>query len=604
MASFFQMDTTFTSGLGPLPSNTIANSKGKLKAITTRSCIVLDGPFISIPPPLINPKEDERIEETLTDQDLAECTIKVPQALVQKPKPPSQRNFVTASTPIETKKPLVKDEEAADVDVHLYRSMIGSLMYLTASRLDIMYEVCACYRFQVTPKTSHLQVVKRIFRYLKGQPKLDLWYPSESAFDLEANSDSDYAGANLDRKSTTRGCQFLCMRLISWQCKKQTIIATLTTEAEYVAAAICTLARIARDVFVPVGKFTFPAHFVIVDYESDPRVPLIFRRPFLRTARALIDVHGEEMILHDGDERLTLNMRHDTSSYSNQPQKESINMINIYHDSCEDFLKDLFATNHLSGNPTFSSHPNLTSPKVNDDIFDPEGDMEFTDELALITFLPGTDDLSFDIESDLKEIEYFLNHDPIREMGSILKDSIDEDNLVDLNDNLVDTMPEISSDFLPSLEYDSFLFEDFFEVDALPSTDKEDKVFNPGIFIQESLFEVTTHVAPDKNVMKISNASLILEDFNPPLYELPFLKEVSGSKTLLSFSSKNKEKDFKLEILTSKGVYTSLLPELTHRSHKVFKLIKILEISMEIIPCSFGEDIRILDVPCLHFYPP
>ncbi|GJU74080.1 hypothetical protein Tco_1265485 [Tanacetum coccineum] len=145
----------------------------------------------------------------------------------------------TASTPIETHKPLVKDEEASDLDVYIYRSMIGSLMYLTASRPDIMFAVCACSRFQVTPKTSHLSAVKRIFRYLKGKPKLGLWYPRVSSFDLEAYSDSDYAGANLDRKSTTGGCQFLGRRLISWQCKKQTIVATSTTEAEYVAAANC-----------------------------------------------------------------------------------------------------------------------------------------------------------------------------------------------------------------------------------------------------------------------------------------------------------------------------------------------------------------------------
>nr|GEX08495.1 ribonuclease H-like domain-containing protein [Tanacetum cinerariifolium] len=107
------------------------------------------------------------------------------------------------STLIKTKKPLVKDEEAADVDVYLYRSMIGSLMYLIASRPDIMYAVCACSRFQVTLKTLHLHVMKRIFRYLKGQPKLGIWYPKELAFDLEAYSDSDYAGANLDSKSTT-----------------------------------------------------------------------------------------------------------------------------------------------------------------------------------------------------------------------------------------------------------------------------------------------------------------------------------------------------------------------------------------------------------------
>ncbi|GKA42891.1 putative ribonuclease H-like domain-containing protein [Tanacetum coccineum] len=150
-----------------------------------------------------------------------------------------EESVKTASTPIETQKPLVKDEEASDVDVHLYRSMIGSLMYLTASRPDIMFAVCACSRFQVTPKTSHLSAVKRIFRYLKGKPKLGLWYPRVSSFDLEAYSDSDYAGANLDRKSTTGGCQFLGRRLISWQCKKQTIMATSTTEAEYVAAANC-----------------------------------------------------------------------------------------------------------------------------------------------------------------------------------------------------------------------------------------------------------------------------------------------------------------------------------------------------------------------------
>ncbi|GKC55552.1 putative ribonuclease H-like domain-containing protein [Tanacetum coccineum] len=143
----------------------------------------------------------------------------------------------TASTPIETQKPLVKDEEASDVDVHLYRSMIGSLMYLTASRPDIMFAVCACSRFQVTPKTSHLNAVKRIFRYLKGKPKLGLWYPRVSSFDLEAYSDSDYAGANLDRKSTTGGCQFLGRRLISMVIAiKQNNCGDFYTEAEYFAS--------------------------------------------------------------------------------------------------------------------------------------------------------------------------------------------------------------------------------------------------------------------------------------------------------------------------------------------------------------------------------
>ncbi|GJV01961.1 hypothetical protein Tco_1335530 [Tanacetum coccineum] len=229
-------------------------------------------------------------------------------------------------------------------------------------------------------------------------------------------------------------------------------------------------------------------------------------------------------------------------------------------------------------------------------------------------------------------------------MDSILEDSVDENSL---DDNLDDTISEMftdehaldysspplwddyddlfdskeekikdskilideldlpgSSDFLPFPEYDSVFYEDFSEVDALPSTDNEDKIFNPGILIHENLFEVTNLATPEKNVKKTTNASLILEDFNPPLYELPFHKEVLGLGILLSFSSENEEKVFNPGILTSKRVHTSLLPELSHRGSKAFKVIKILESPMEIFPCSYGEDIRVLDVPCLHFYPP
>ncbi|GJS26822.1 hypothetical protein Tco_0487442 [Tanacetum coccineum] len=440
-------------------------------------------------------------------------------------------------------------------------------------------------------------------------------------------------------------------------------------------------------------------------------------------------------------------------------------MIDVYNVSHEEIREDLFATNHPIGNLTslVSSHTNLTSPEVNDDIFDPKEDIienllnldktkdlppyhdnhlsgnptpisepetksssssptlisleesdliceefeaylasdsfppgnsnpssflppfhnsvsvnttssspslhisetndyfleEFVDELTHITFPPGNDDCPFDAESDLRELEYLINHDPIRDMDSILEDSVDENSL---DDNLDDTISEMftdehaldysspplwddyvddlfdhetvnndtyddpfdfkeekikdskilideldlpeSNNVLPFPEYDSVFYEDFSEVDALPSTDNEDKVFNPGILIHENLFEVTNFATPDKNVKKTTNASLILEDFNPPLYELPFHKEVPGLGALLSFSSKNEEKVYNPRILTSKRVHTSLLPELSHRGTKAFKVTKILESPMEIFPCSYQEDIRSLDVPCLHFYPP
>nr|GEX89583.1 reverse transcriptase domain-containing protein [Tanacetum cinerariifolium] len=261
MASFSQMNTPSNSGSGSLPRNTIANLKGELKAITTRSGIVLNGPSVPISPPFINLEEDERLSFS------------------------TRRNFK---------------------------------------------------KWQTHP------LMKIAHRELKCKALADL-------------------GASIN-----------LMPLSIW--KKLGLPELISTRMtlKLVNRAMCTLAGIARDVFVPVGKVTFLADFVIVDYESDPRVPLILGRPFLRTARALIDVQGEEMILHDGDERLTLNMRHDTSSYSSQPKKESINMINIFDDLNEDFLENLSARNHQSGNPTFPSHPKLTSPEVKDDVFDPE----------------------------------------------------------------------------------------------------------------------------------------------------------------------------------------------------------------------------------------
>nr|GEV31539.1 reverse transcriptase domain-containing protein [Tanacetum cinerariifolium] len=452
------------------------------QAITTQSGIVLDGPSVPIPPLFTNPKEDERVEETLTDQDLAEYTIKL------------HINITLAD---------------ALILIPKYQKMLKALL----SNMEKLLELAN------TPLNENCSAVilNKLHEKLGDLGKF-LILCGFSELKCKALTD---LGASIN-----------LMPLSVW--KKIGLPELISTRMtlELANRVICTPAGIAIDVFVPVGKFTFPADFVIVDNESDPRVPLILGRPFLRTAHALIDVHGEEMILHD----------------------------------------DLIATNHLSGNPTCSSHLDLTSPEVKDDIFDPEGGNVL-------------------IEKD---------------MDSILKDSIDENNLADLNDNLIDTMPKMftdehaldylspsmydkydddifeldsdnddayndpfdskgekikeskllideldlprSSDFLPSPKYDSFLFEDFSEVDALPSTNNEDKMFNPEILIHENLVEVNTQVAPDKNVKKIAiyHASFILEDFDPPpLYELPFLKEVPRSKTLLLFSSKNEDKIFK-----------------------------------------------------------
>ena len=138
-------------------------------------------------------------------------------------------------TPMAVNGHLDLNEDGKSVDQKVYHSMIGSLLYLCASRPDIMLSVCMCAKFQANSKECHLVAVKRILRYLVLTPNLSLWYPKGSTFDLLGYSDSDYAGCKVDRKSTMGTCQFLIRSLVSWSSKKQ----NSTAEAEYVAAGTC-----------------------------------------------------------------------------------------------------------------------------------------------------------------------------------------------------------------------------------------------------------------------------------------------------------------------------------------------------------------------------
>ncbi|KAK1392928.1 hypothetical protein POM88_011984 [Heracleum sosnowskyi] len=145
----------------------------------------------------------------------------------------------SARTPSSTAIKLGASDNSIKVDVTSYRGMIGSLLYLTASRPDIMYATCLCARFQADPRDLHLVAVKRILRYIKGTPNLGIWYPKDSGFNLVGYTDSDYAGSVVDRKSTSGSCQFLGGRLISWYSKKQQTVSNSTAEAEYIASGSC-----------------------------------------------------------------------------------------------------------------------------------------------------------------------------------------------------------------------------------------------------------------------------------------------------------------------------------------------------------------------------
>nr|GEY49227.1 reverse transcriptase domain-containing protein, chloroplastic [Tanacetum cinerariifolium] len=339
MVSLLQMNIASTSGSGTLPGNTIANPKGKLKAITTRSGLVTKGPTVPNLPKFVNPEEDECVEETYTDLDHVEYTIKE-----------------LANTPLN--------------------------------------ENCSAI------------IVKKLPEKLEDPGKF-LIPCGFSELKCKALAD---LGANIN-----------LMPLSVW--KKlglPDLIPTLMT-LKLANRAICIPDGIARDVFVPVGKFTFSADFIVVDYESDHRVPLLLGRPFLRTARALIYVHGKEMILRDGDERLTLNMKHDTASNSNHPYRDSVNLINIFN------LSKMFTDEQ----PPDYSFP-LRFDVYPDDFLEIESDATFDDDY-------------FDSEGEkIKEAELLI--DPL----------------------------DLPCDILS--EYDSFNSQDFSRDDVLPSPDNEDKV--------------------------------------------------------------------------------------------------------------------------------
>nr|GEX51298.1 hypothetical protein [Tanacetum cinerariifolium] len=545
--------------VGSLSGNTVANPKRELKAITTRSGLVIDGPTVPTPPKSVTPEEDECVEETYTDPDLAEYTIKV--------SPPPVQNLS-----LQFKDTLFCIQRTLLHRISLLMPKYQKMLKALLSNKEKLQELAN------TPLNENCSAV-----ILKKLPE-KLGDPGKFLIPCRYSELKCKALADL-------GASINLMPLSVWKKLGLPDLIPTRMTLELANRVICTPDEIAKDVFVPVGRFTFPADFVVVDYESDPRVPLILGRPFLRIARALIDVHA---------------------SYSNHPHRESVNLINIFNISSEDCL-EVLVLNKQSGNPTFSLHKELASPKVTHEIHDLKGcnflseelphidsfnDIhphfddnplsssttysshslleEFTDELALITYPPDYDDnLKCDIESDLREIEFllYLGED------SDLKDSIDQRNLANLDDLFVVTTPEMFTDEQPTdysfpLRFDVYP-DDFLEIesdadnfyddsfdskgekskrdDDLPLPDNENKVFNLGILIHEKSVKIITRVAQEKK-LAISYASLVFEDFDPLFYELLVFKYVPNLMRLLLFSSKNKEKVFKPGIYTFEKV--------------------------------------------------
>ncbi|KAJ9560782.1 hypothetical protein OSB04_005942 [Centaurea solstitialis] len=178
----------------------------------------------------------------------------------------------SAATPMPRNFQLSADTSGKPVDQKTYRAIIGSLLYLTASRPDIVFSTGVCARFQCDPRDSHLSAVKRILRYLKGTPDFGLWYPKDSGFELIAYTDSDHAGCKLNRKSTSGACQFLGDKLVSWSSWKQNCVSLSTAEAEYVAATCCCSQVLWMK--TQLADFGYTMHRIPIYYDSKSAIQI------------------------------------------------------------------------------------------------------------------------------------------------------------------------------------------------------------------------------------------------------------------------------------------------------------------------------------------
>ncbi|GJZ60456.1 reverse transcriptase domain-containing protein [Tanacetum coccineum] len=356
------------SGSGSLPSNTIANPIGDVKAITTRSGVAYDGPTIP-PTPSPLPKEVERETELTKDKvqtTSSESTIHVQPSVVQVP------ILGPEVSPKPNPKLLHFDLSFADALLHMpkFASTFKSLL----SNKEKLFELAS------TPLNENCSAVllKKLPKKLRDPGKFLIPCDFPKLDECLALADL-CASINL-------------MPLSVWKKLSLPELTPTRMTLELANRSFAYLVGVAEDVFVKVGKFHFPADFVVVDYDVDPRVPLILGRPFLRTAQALIDVHGEELILRDGDEQLIFHTD-TTSKYPNKHRIES----KLSH--------------HLSDSTTSTpdSSPSLTPVKTSDSLLE-----EFADELALLDPFPPRidDDDDFDPEGDILLLEKLLNDDP------------------------------------------------------------------------------------------------------------------------------------------------------------------------------------------------
>ncbi|GKC29897.1 reverse transcriptase domain-containing protein [Tanacetum coccineum] len=450
---------------GVLPNNTIPNPREDLKAITTQRGVTLTRP--SVPPaPLSFAKEVDEEPETITDPVLTESTTSVPPPVVQPSTASTELPPVLVSSPVipepNPHQPSIpypsrlnkeKFQGKADIQIHSFLQMFKKIHF------NISFAEGLAHMPKFTKMVKDLLTNKEKLLELANTPlnencsvvllkKLPEKVRDTGRFLIPC----DFYGLESCMALADLGASINLMPLSVWKTLSLPDLSTTRITLELATRTVAYPVGIAEDVFVQVGKFSFPADFVVVDYEVDHRIPLILGRTFLRTAHALVDVHGKKLTLRVGGEELVFNVE-STSKYPRKHGDESIHKIDILDITCEDHFHEVLnvqnSINPMSGSPTPSPDPVVESLSPS---LTPFGDSDFLLE-ETDTFLslddsipPGIDNGIYDSEGDILFLEELLNEDPTPNLSHIphhvclineiekIKSSIDDPSDLELKD--------------------------------------------------------------------------------------------------------------------------------------------------------------------------
>ncbi|GJZ18120.1 reverse transcriptase domain-containing protein [Tanacetum coccineum] len=416
MASFFQMNTASSLGTGSLPSNTVANPRGDLKLITTQSVISYEGP--PIPPPFSSPPKVVEWEPEVTKDTVQPSTENIQPPVVQIQAPieepvvaPKPKLSIPYLSRANKQKLHENDDKIASKFVEIFRELYFELSF--ADALLHMPKFASMFKSLLNNKEKLFDLAKTPVNencsavILKKLPK-KLGDPGKFLIPC------DFLELVECLALADLGASINLMPLSIWKNLSLPELTPTQMILKLADRSTTSPSGIAEDVFVKVGKFLFSADIVVVDYVVDPRVPLILGRPFLRMARALIDVYGEELTLRVDDESITFKVSQ-TSRYSYN-DVVSINRIDVIDIAYEEYDQEVlrFSDSSTSGNPTPSLDPIISTSPPSVTPFE-EGDFILEEIKACLTndSIPlGIDDDDFDPEADLLLLDKLLNDDP------------------------------------------------------------------------------------------------------------------------------------------------------------------------------------------------